>query len=411
MVKTRVAVLGGGAAGYFSAITCAELNPDFSVVILEGAQRSLAKVRISGGGRCNVTHFCFDPIELVKSYPRGHKELRGPFCRFQPRDTIEWFGERGVELKAEKDGRMFPVTNDSKTITDCLEKAARDAGVDVRLGAMVKGIRKNEDTNTFVLSLRGGNEEIFDRVLLATGGTPAGHAFAQSLGHTLSSPVPSLFTFNIQDPRIAGLSGISFPEVSLVLKPLDNPLNFTQEGPLLITHWGLSGPAVLKLSAWAARELFNSHYKASLKINFFLHETKETLLAKLNSFKMQNPKKSLGSGPPVMLPKRFWSQLIHFLNLEEGLTWAQVNKEWLLQLSTELTEASFVVNGKGVFKEEFVTCGGVNLKEVNFQTMESRCCPGLYFAGEILDIDGITGGFNFQNAWTTGWIAGKNLLR
>lgn len=404
-----LAVIGGGAAGYFAAIACAEANPRARVVILEGTRRPLTKVRISGGGRCNVTHNCFDPAVLIKGYPRGHKELLGPFNRFQPKDTVAWFERRGVKTKAEDDGRMFPITDDSETIAGCLERAARDAGVEVVLGAIVKGLRRDGDG--YIVTLREG-ERRFAKVLLATGSAPHGHKFAEELGHSLVSSVPSLFTFNIKDPRLTDLAGISFPKVSLTLMPQDaqgKATRFTQTGPLLITHWGLSGPAVLKLSAWAARELHASQYKALLTINC-LGDTKADAVAEsIRQFKTQNAKKLLATEAPVALPRRYWQRLIEQVVKNDAMTWADLNKDFLQKLVDEVCAATFQVEGKGVFKDEFVTAGGIALKEVDFRTMESRRAPGLYFAGEILDVDGITGGYNFQNAWTTGWIAGHSI--
>lgn len=408
--KRSVAVIGGGAAGYFAAIACAEADPRTRVVIFEGTRRPLTKVRISGGGRCNVTHNCFDPVALVKAYPRGHKELLGPFNRFQPKDTVAWFERRGVKTKTEDDGRMFPVTDDSETIAGCLEKAARDAGVEIALGSIVKGVRP-DGPGGFVVSLRDGDRH-FAKVLLATGSAPHGHTFAAQLGHTLVSPVPSLFTFNIKDPRLEDLLGISFPRVALSLSvkdPEGEVANFSQIGPLLITHWGLSGPAVLKLSAWSARELHASHYKASLRVNLLGDAKPDAVFDALRQYKAQHAKKSLATEPPVPLPKRYWQRLVELVVKDAPLTWADLSKERMQLLVDEICGASFAVNGKGVFKDEFVTAGGIALKEVDFRTMESRKSSGLYFAGEILDIDGITGGYNFQNAWTTGWIAGQSM--
>lgn len=401
--QPRVAVIGGGAAGYFAAITCAEKNPNLQVHILEATQRTLTKVRLSGGGRCNVTHGCFDPKILVTHYPRGQKELLGPFHRFQPRDTIAWFEAKGVKLKCEPDGRMFPTTDSSETIAQCLEEAARSAGVTVRLGTIVKSLSYQDG---FKLTLRDSAED-FDFVVLATGGSPAGFALAGALGHHMVSPVPSLFTFNIKDPRLTDQSGVSFAAVTLTLNTPSK--KFVQNGPLLITHWGLSGPGVLKLSAWAARELYEANYRASLKINFLDRDTREHVRASLLQFKSQHPKKMIATDPPVAIARRYWQTLVHLTAPSADLTWSDVSHATLDLLVKELCEATFQVEGKGVFKEEFVTAGGVPLHEVDFRTMESRRCPGLYFAGEILDIDGVTGGFNFQNAWTTGWTAGTSI--
>lgn len=396
MTKPRVGVIGGGAAGYFAAIQCAEAHPDLTVEILEGTPRPLTKVRISGGGRCNVTHHCFEPAKLVKSYPRGFRELLGPFSRFQPQDTVAWFGARGVELKVEADGRMFPVTDDSETVIRCLQKAAADAGVLVRLGVIVKGVTRREDD--FVVHTRGG-EEVFASVLLATGSSPLGFAAAKSLGHSLVAPVPSLFTFNIKDRRLSELPGISLADVELTLKPDGAAKVFKQRGPLLITHWGLSGPAVLKLSAFAARELHTSAYQATLVCNFAPDRTLAQVTEQLQKTRRV----------PIDLPRRLEKELIEFAGIDGKASWANLSGETLAKLARELVQGEYRVDGKGVFKDEFVTAGGVALNEVDFRTMASKCCPGLYFAGEILDIDGVTGGFNFQNAWTTGFLAGLGM--
>ena len=396
----KVIVIGGGAAGFFGAIAAAENGHE--VTILEAAASVLAKVRVSGGGRCNLTHSCFEPRELVNSYPRGGKALRGPFSRFQPTDTINWFESRGVQTKTEPDGRMFPTTDDSATIVDCLQGAAKDAGVVVRLRANVSSIQKTD--SNFQITLQSGETLQADRILLATGGSRAGFELMSSLGHQIVPPVPSLFTFKVQDPRIQDLPGVAVEHVECQL--VTDSKTFQQSGPILVTHWGLSGPAVLKLSAWAARELHDANYNATLRINWLAGTSAEEIRAQLNSFKAVHPKKTVDVACPWPLPKRLWKSLVDHSVGPQPVRWAELSKKGAQALVTELSAGEFQVAGKGVFKEEFVTCGGVNLKEVDFRTMESRICPGLYFAGEILDIDGITGGFNFQNAWTTAWIAG-----
>ena len=400
----KVCVIGGGAAGFFGAIAAAEAGHD--VIILEAGDQVLAKVRISGGGRCNVTHHCFEPAELVNSYPRGGKALRGPLSRFQPADTVEWFESRGVALKTESDGRMFPTTDDSTTIVDCLTEAATNAGVQVRTGSKVGQLTR--EGNHFLVGLKAGEELMAERVLLATGGTRAGHALAAELGHHIEPPVPSLFTFKITDERLDGLQGLSADvHCQLVI----DAARFRQTGPLLITHWGLSGPAVLKLSAWAARELHDSHYRGTLRVNWLGNVTAETARAMLLECKSSHPRKTIDSERPWpdQLPRRLWKSLVDQSVGSEPTRWAELPKKGLQRLVGQLVGSEFQVNGKGVFKEEFVTCGGIDLKEVDFRSMESRVCAGLHFAGEILDIDGITGGFNFQNAWTTGWIAGTSM--
>ena len=396
----KVIVIGGGAAGFFGAIAAAENGHE--VTILEAAASVLAKVRVSGGGRCNLTHSCFEPRELVNSYPRGGKALRGPFSRFQPTDTINWFESRGVQTKTEPDGRMFPTTDDSATIVDCLQGAAKDAGVVVRLRANVSSIQKTD--SNFQITLQSGETLQADRILLATGGSRAGFELTNSLGHQIVPPVPSLFTFKVDDPRIKDLPGVAVEHVNCQL--VADSKTFQQSGPILVTHWGLSGPAVLKLSAWAARELHDANYNATLRINWLAGTSAEEIRSQLNSFKAVHPKKTVDVACPWPLPKRLWKSLVDHSVGPQPVRWAELSKKGAQALVTELSAGEFQVAGKGVFKEEFVTCGGVNLKEVDFRTMESRICPGLYFAGEVLDIDGITGGFNFQNAWTTAWIAG-----
>jgi predicted Rossmann fold flavoprotein len=401
----NVIVVGGGAAGFFAAIACAEANPHARVTILEAGKKPLAKVRISGGGRCNVTHHCFDSALFVQNYPRGGKALRGAFTRFQAKDTVEWFASRGVKLKVEADGRMFPVTDSSQTVIDCLRNAAKNAGVALRTGVKVEKLEKAEN-NGFTLRLKTAETLTANCVLLATGSNPSGYRWASSLGHKLISPVPSLFTFDITDPRLQDLAGISVETVSLRLLETGKQ-KLEQTGPLLITHWGISGPAVLKLSAWGARVLRDRYYRMPLQINWLPEHNSESLRQYLLEVKTQQPKRKIATNCPFNLPKRFWQKIVDYVGIHVDKPWAELANKELSKLIQELTQGQYQIQGKGVFKEEFVTCGGVNLKEINFKTMESRCCPGLYFAGEILDIDGVTGGFNFQSAWTTGWIAGQ----
>lgn len=402
-MRERVIVIGGGAAGIFGAIHCAELNPQLEVTVKEAGRQLLSKVKISGGGRCNVTHHCFEPAELVQSYPRGGQALRGAFARFQPQQTITWFAHRGVNLKTEPDGRMFPVTDDSQTIIDCLLQSALKAGVKLSTSTSVTGVSKTDQG--FNLVLKTGETLRCDRLLIATGSHPSGYRFAQSLGHQIQPPVPSLFTFTISDPRLKDLAGLSTPEATLTLKSGKSKL--TQTGPVLITHWGLSGPAVLKLSAWGAKILCEHHYQMSLVINWLPSEHTDSVREKLLQLKAQIPKKQVSSFSPFDLPKRLWQRFLEVTGIPSTTIWAQLSKAMIQQLSLQITQGVYQIRGKGVFKDEFVTCGGVTLKEVNFKTMESKICPGLYFAGEVLDIDGVTGGFNFQSAWTTGWLAGQ----
>ncbi|MBD2465331.1 NAD(P)/FAD-dependent oxidoreductase [Oscillatoria sp. FACHB-1407] len=399
----RVLVIGGGAGGFFGAIACAEAHPHAQVTLLEAGRAPLTKVRISGGGRCNVTHACFDPATLVQFYPRGGKALRGAFSRFQPKDTIAWFQRRGVTLKTEADGRMFPVTDDSATIVECLTKAAQSAGVRIKTNASVVAIQRVG--TDFLVQLKSGDVIEGDRLLLATGSNAQGYEFARSLGHRIEPPVPSLFTFNIADPQLRELAGVAVESVrAQLLVPNQKPIE--QSGALLITHWGMSGPAILRLSAWGARVLHDCRYQATLRVNWLPQLSFGQVEQVLNDAKTQEGRKAIASYSPVSLPRRLWQYLVARCQMNEEQRWADLSKKSLNQLVQALTQSQYAIAGKGAFKEEFVTCGGVVLKEVDFKTMESRLCPGLYFAGEILDIDGITGGFNFQSAWTTGWLAG-----
>lgn len=425
MSTLRVVVIGGGAAGFFGAIACAEAYPQAQVILLEAGRQLLTKVQVSGGGRCNVTHACFDPAILVQHYPRGGKALQGPFSQFQPRHTVEWFAAHGVKLKTEPDGRLFPTSDSSATIVDCLTEAAWAAGVKIRSGVTVKTVSRQEvavaafapaiTENTFrcpVMMPKPSGFEIglsgetleSDRLLLATGSNPQGYRLAKALGHQIIPPVPSLFTFNVTDPRLQDLAGVSVEPVQLRLQTAEGQT--LQSGPLVITHWGLSGPAVLKLSAWGARALHEADYQATLQINWLPQYTGETLRQELLAIKADWSRRAITT-TPVPLPRRLWQRLVTSAGISAEKRWAELSHKALNQLIQELTQGSYWVNGKGVFKEEFVTCGGINLKEVNFKTMESRCCPNLYFAGEILDIDGVTGGFNFQSAWTTAWLAAQ----
>lgn len=389
-LEKKLIVVGGGAAGIFSAIRAAQLG--YKVIVLEKSRKLLTKVAISGGGRCNVTHSCFDPATLVKAYPRGNRALLGPFHRFQPRDTIEWFENRGVLLKVEQDGRMFPITDSSQTIIDCLLGAANEYGVEILLGWDVVSIEPG-----FVVTSKTGETLHADKVIIASGSSAKMHAIISQLGHTIVSPVPSLFTFNLNQPW-HDLAGVSLTRVQTRIEGL----SYVQEGPMVVTHWGFSGPAILKLSAWAARELHQQEYVGTLIIDWLPGVDVDDIFAHCR--KTQGAKQ-IQSFCPFELPKALWRKMIFHL---EGTLWAQLSKTELAELKAQLKESKFDFNGKSTNKEEFVTAGGVALDEVNFKTMESKICPGLHFAGEALDIDGITGGYNFQNAWTTGWIAGSD---
>jgi len=379
------------------------MNPRLRVLIIERASQTLGKVLISGGGRCNVTHACFDPARLVTYYPRGLNELRGAFSRFQAADTVEWFEAHGVPLKTESDGRMFPVTDSSETIAECLRANAKKSGVVVRVGTSLLGVEK-APKNGFRLELRS-EAKVYsihtNKLLIATGGDRRTMEVIKSLGHSIEDPVPSLFTFNIKDPRIDGLAGVSVEDVILRMD------STVQRGPLLITHWGMSGPVVLRVSAWGAPELHERNYRAKLLVNWlggYNFEKALDVLERNRDWHENTRKKVSAQQAFSQIPGRLWKQLVHFLGEKN---WGDVSKAELRRLAEELTAGEFMIEGKGQFKEEFVTCGGVKLKEVDFKTMQSRLVPGLYFAGEVLNIDGLTGGFNFQSAWTTGWLAGN----
>lgn len=398
-----VVVVGGGAAGFFAAIACQEANPHARVTLLESSAQVLSKVRISGGGRCNVTHDQPDPALLVAGYPRGARALRGPFTRFGPRETVAWFEAHGVKLKTEPDGRMFPVTDDSETVTQCLVRAATDAGVEVRTRAAVVAVESG--ARGFTVGLRDGSSLSADRVLLATGGAPAGYRMAAALGHTVEPPVPSLFTFQVSDPRIDGLAGVSVPAARVKLDGAKE----SHEGPLLITHWGLSGPAVLRASAWGARLLHDAGYRHGFTVNLRPDLSEREVGAALRDAKASEARRSVLTAGQFGLPQRLWRALASAAGAGEATRWADASNTLLTALTREVHVGRYKVTGKGVFKEEFVTCGGVSLSEVDFKTMESRVRPGLFLAGEVLDVDGVTGGFNFQAAWTTGWLAGREM--
>ena len=395
-----IIVVGGGAAGFFSAINIVERNPKLKVAILERGKEVLSKVRISGGGRCNVTHACFEPNELVKYYPRGEKELRGPFHQFCSGDTIEWFEKHGVELKIEEDGRMFPVSNSSQTIIDCFLTASHKLGITILTGQSVQSIFNIEGSAENYWKIETQTENyLAEKLILATGSNPKIWDLLHTFGHAIITPVPSLFTFNIKDPRIKELPGIA---TQVNVKVIGSKLEST--GPLLITHWGMSGPAILKLSAWGARILHDKNYQFAIQVNWLNDietEEAETLLKEL---KQEHAKKTVAKKSPLEIQNRLWESLVLASGIGTETKWADLSKIQLHNLASQLTKGIFQVNGKSTFKEEFVTAGGIDLKEINFKTMESKIHPNLYFAGEIVNIDAITGGFNFQNAWTSGFI-------
>lgn len=394
----NIIVIGGGAAGFFSAINIAEQCPDAEVMILEGGRDVLQKVKISGGGRCNATHACWTPKELVKHYPRGQKALLGPFHRFACGDTIEWFEKRGVDLKIEDDGRMFPTTDDSQTIIDCLWKSAQKAGVKVYTQERVRKLKALENGR---FQVHASQVIEADAVVVTAGSSKAVWAMLELLDHQIVPPVPSLFTFNIKDPRIKGLMGISMPMAEVQVMGQKN-LNAT--GPLLITHWGMSGPGILKLSAWGARWMHEQKYQFNIRVNWIANQGHpESIREELLSLKQSLAKKFVHKNPQFGIPSRLWQALVQASGIDEQRKWADLSKKQLQALWQELSQAQYQVNGKSTFKEEFVTAGGVQLDEIDFTRFESKLHPNLFMAGEILNIDAVTGGFNFQAAWTGGW--------
>ena len=399
--KETVVIIGGGAAGYFAAITAAQTNPSLQVILLESGSQVLRKVKISGGGRCNLTHHCFDPKALSTKYPRGARELRGAFHHWQPRDTIEWFDKRGVKTKVEEDGRMFPMSDDSQTVINCLRSEAHKHGVLERLNSRVTDLRQIKGQWELELN---GKEFLMDKVCLALGSLKQSglEEILRKLGHTISPLLPSLFAFNLPSHPLKDLAGVAVQYAAV----RTSPKSVAQVGPMLITHRGLSGPAILRASAWDACELAKANYQFTAEINWLGENTKDKILKQFTEFRKERAVKKLKHNPFTELPKRLWEKLVELCGIDPETTWAHLPKEAMNQLLNQLTAHQAEVSGKTMNKEEFVTCGGVSLKGVDFRTMESKFCPGLYFAGECLDLDGITGGFNFQAAWSTGRIAG-----
>jgi len=398
---TEIAIVGGGAAGFFAAIAAARANAKCQVSLFERSSEFLSKVRISGGGRCNVTHALFDPRTFTTRYPRGERELISPFHRFSADDTVAWFEARGVRLKREEDGRIFPVTDSSETVIDCLIEEAKAAGVRLFLRKGVENARV-QTQGGFDLNLTDGESTACDRLLLATGGCRSigGAELARSLGHTIEPPVPSLFSLHVAAPWLRSLPGISVSDVELSVEKL------RERGPLLITHNGISGPAVLRLSAWGARVLHEKDYRFSLRVNWIPQRKEEELRSEFQSRRQMEPTRRVNNSPFGAIPARLWEKLVSNAGISPETTWTSLTRAAMNELIRQVRATELEVDGKSLNKEEFVTCGGVRLREINFKTMESRITPNLYFAGELLDIDGITGGFNFQAAWTTGWIAG-----
>lgn len=397
-------VIGGGAAGFFGAIHLAEIHKETRILILEKSTKLLAKVKVSGGGRCNVTHQCTSPAELSQHYPRGQKPLKNIFHQFQAIDTIAWFKKHGVDLKTEPDGRMFPTTNTSQTIIDCFLGLAKKHAIEIKLGEEVNRIEKHADT--FIVFT--GKEYRAKKILVATGGfnKPENYGWLKNLGHEIIKPIPSLFTFNNPDKQLASLMGVAVPQAEVRIAGT----KFCQHGPVLITHWGLSGPAVIKLSAWAAVYLHEKNYTFTALVNWTGKPELE-VRQHLMKLKQNSSKKSILTNPEFELPKRLWEALCILAGVEEGKIWVEVPHKIINRLIELLYACSFAIKGKTTFKEEFVTCGGVSLSDIDFSTMQSKKVSGLYFAGEVLDVDGETGGFNFQSAWTTAWVAATQLAR
>lgn len=396
--------IGGGAAGYFGAIICSQ-NTNHKSLILERSSTVLNKVKISGGGRCNVTHNPSPPADFVTEYPRGEKALIGPFHRFGSQDTIDWFESRGVKLKTEGDGRIFPTTDSSHTIINCLIEEAADKGIETRTKAFVKSVHQNSESSVFEVTLEDGEKLEAKNLLLASGRTrtEGSSKLARELGHSLNSPVPSLFTFKIHNKHLTALSGVSVDKASMKL--IGSKLQ--SSGPLLITHWGLSGPCTLRLSAWGARELERLNYEFEVEVDWLPNiEVVEVF----NDQRKNHPKRQLAKYSPFKeIPKRLWHSFLDLGKIEYSKTWSHLSKSDTERLCQIINSSCYQVEGQSLNKEEFVTCGGVPTKEINMKTMESRITPNLFFAGEVIDIDGITGGFNFQNAWTSGWQAGTEI--
>lgn len=408
----KIVVIGGGAAGFFAAIWAGEAARQkarsVEIFILEMSSDVLKKVRISGGGRCNVTHHIFEPRPFCAHYPRGERELLSAMQSFQAKDTVEWFARHGVRLVPEKDGRMFPDTNNSQTVIDCFLRLTVQLNIKVLTGHSVQALEKRE--NGFAVMVKDREPLNADSVMIATGSSPGGYRLAQALGHSITELAPSLFSFKIEDPLLQELSGLSFDQVQLkLLIGSDEQKVFKEQGPLLITHWGLSGPAILKLSAWAAREMKQGNYRAKLVVNWLGEKSIEEVERQLRILKDENAKGQVSNSYPKKLAKRFWLKILVKCEIPENKRWAELSRKELLILSHALFATTFDVLGKNRYKDEFVECGGVSLKEIDFKKMESKICPGLFFAGEVLDIDGITGGFNFQAAWTGGSIAGSHM--
>ena len=395
-------IIGGGAAGFFTAINAKEMNPELDITILEKGKEVLQKVKISGGGRCNVTHACFEPKELVQFYPRGEKELLGPFHQFMTGDTFEWFENNGIPLKIEKDNRVFPESNSSQTIIDCFLGKTKALGIPVLKNHGVNSIKKQADS---WLVTTKEQQFVCDAVVMAAGSSKKVWELSKALRHSIISPVPSLFTFNIKDPRIKDLLGISVPNATVQLEDT----NLEASGPLLITHWGMSGPAILKLSAFGARVLAEKNYEYQVQVDWLSRPTHKIVNVLLNLKKKHSKKQVIVRSPFEEIPKRLWERFVLASKIKTTFNWADVSHDQIDALANQLTKSVFTAKGKSTFKEEFVTAGGVDLKEINFKNFESKLQNNLFFVGEVLNIDAVIGGFNFQNAWTGGWLCAKAL--
>lgn len=405
MKEQRLIVIGGGAAGFFCAVNAARLNPLLKVIIVEKSNKLLGKVRISGGGRCNVAHACFSIAEMIKQYPRGGRFLKRAFHHFFTSDTIAWFNERGVALKTEPDGRVFPVTDTSQTIIDCFMKEANKYGVEILMNREV--VEMQFTGSAWVLISRDGKQLPCDYVCVASGGYPKPGQFDWIISdrHGIEGPVPSLFTFNIPGNAISDLMGITVSNTRVRI----SGTKLCEEGPLLITHWGMSGPVILRLSAWGARELALKKWQFEITVNWLPAFHEQSLREKMQRLRFESAPQKIINRNPFGLPKRFWEYLIKESGINEELRWADLPVKAQSMLIKNLCAQEFRVNGKTTFKEEFVTAGGINLEEIDLNTMQSKKMPGLFFAGEVINIDGVTGGYNFQSAWTSGWIAANGI--
>jgi predicted Rossmann fold flavoprotein len=398
-------VVGGGAAGFFGAIQSAEMKAGIRVLILEKSTKLLSKVKVSGGGRCNVTHHCFDIVKLARHYPRGEKPLKNIFKLYQAKDTVDWFYQKGVELKIEEDGRMFPITDNSQTIIDCFMREALKLKIKIEMGEGVTAAVKERDH--FVLYTHTGKNFRAKKILIANGGSQNAQAYdwVASLGHSIVAPIPSLFTFNDSEKKFKDLMGVAVAQAEIKIART----KLSQEGPLLITHWGLSGPAVIKLSAWAAVYLHERKYEFTVLVSWIGPAKEEEIQAHLGKHKKERGKQKVISNPLFSLPQRLWFRLCELSDIEENKIWAELPQKNINRLLEFLIRCPFQIKGKTTFKEEFVTCGGVDLKEIDVETMQSTIVKGVYFAGEVLNIDGETGGFNFQSAWSTAFVAAKGI--